>query len=334
MASSDQKAIKFIDLFAGIGGFHLAFQDYARCVFASEKDRYARITYQSNLAILSQYFNDDITNIAPADIPDHDILCGGFPCQAFSISGQQDGLSDPRGQLIFNVFDILRAKRPQAFLLENVKNLLHHNFGLTYQFIKNELIKCGYFVTEKILNTCEYGNVPQNRERVYIVGFRDEALFNAFRYPQPVKLTVSIQDLLDDEVLERHYFNHHKFLMENVPMDGLIYQYRRSRELRANKKGLCPTLTASCGTGGFNAPIIRTPAGVRRLTPAECLRFQGFPPSFRFPVAVSMMQQYRQVGNTVSVPVVRAIAAQMIEAMNNPVRSVGRSIQGVQLSLI
>lgn len=309
--ANDQKAIKFIDLFAGIGGFHLAFQDYARCVFASEKDRYARITYRSNLAILSENFNDDITNIAPADIPDHDILCGGFPCQAFSISGQQDGLSDPRGQLIFNVFDILRTKQPQAFLLENVKNLLHHNFGLTYQFIKNELIKCGYFVTEKILNTCEYGNVPQ-----------------------PVKLTVSIQDLLDDEVLERHYFNHHKFLMENVPMDGLIYQYRRSRELRANKKGLCPTLTASCGTGGFNGPIIRTPAGVRRLTPAECLRFQGFPPSFRFPAAVSMMQQYRQVGNTVSVPVVKAIAAQMIEAMNNPVRSVGRSIQGVQLSLI
>lgn len=325
--------LKFIDLFAGIGGFHLAFKDSAKCVFASEKDKFARKTYLFNFPHLSEYFNDDITAIAPADIPDHDILCGGFPCQAFSVSGQQKGFIDPRGQLIFNIFDILKVKRPQAFLLENVKHLISHNFGLTYQFIKNELIKIGYFVTEKIMNTCEYGNIPQNRERIYIIGFRDETVFNAFRFPAPVKLTVKIQDLLDDEVLDRHYFNHHKFLVENVQMDNLIYQYRRSRELRPNKKGLCPTLTASCGTGGFNGPIIKTTKGVRRLTPSECLKLQGFPPNY-FPAEVSMMQQYRQVGNTVSVPVIKAIASQIINAINNPVFSAKKTIQGVQLSLI
>lgn len=321
--------LKFIDLFAGIGGFHLAFKDYARCVFASECNKYARLTYQHNHSV--GIFNADIATIAPDDIPDHDILCGGFPCQAFSISGRQDGFADERGQLIFHIFNILRSKQPQAFLLENVRNLLSHNSGITYQFIKNELIKSGYYVREKILNTCEHG-APQNRERVFIVGFRDEKIYNSFQFPHPVPLQIKVVDLLDEIVESRHYFNH-PFLLENIPMDGLIYQYRRKQEVRVNKKGLCPTLTASCGTGGFNGPIIRDKKGVRRLTPRECLRLQGFPESFDFPDEVSMMQRFVQVGNAVSVPVVKAIAAQMILAMNNP-KADSQSIQGYQLSLI
>lgn len=322
--------LRFIDLFAGIGGFHLAFKDFARCVFASEINTYARLTYQYNHQV--EIFNNDIAEIAPADIPDHDILCGGFPCQAFSISGRQEGFADPRGQLIFNIFAILQTKRPQAFLLENVKNLLSHNYGLTYQVIKNELIKSGYFVTEKILNACNYG-IPQNRERIFIVGFRDEKIFNTFKFPQPVPLRKKAQDFLDEIVEERHYFNH-PLLLRNIPNDGLIYQYRRRDEVRVNKKGLCPTLTASCGSGGFNGPIIRDHKGVRRLSPKECLRLQGFPEYFEFPEKVSMMQKFIQVGNTVCVLVVRAIAAQMIEAINNPISASEISaICGVQLPL-
>ena len=198
--------MKYIDLFAGIGGFHIAFSNIGGwCVFASEIDDNARKTYQLNLQ--ADQFNNDITLIDPLEIPDHDILCGGFPCQPFSIAGYQKGFDDSRGELIFQVAKILEVKQPQVFLLENVKNLYSHDQGKTYQTIKQLLENVGYSVQEKIMNTMDYGFLPQNRERLYIVGFKDDKASQRFTFPDTQPLTLSVKDLLETDVDDCFYYN-------------------------------------------------------------------------------------------------------------------------------
>lgn len=331
--SNKTQEIKFIDLFAGIGGFHYALKNQGfECIFASEIDGKARQTYKHNFykenpiifdEIDNILFNDDITKQYPEQIPSHDILCGGFPCQSFSIAGYRQGFQDiGRGDLIFYIINIIKIKKPRIIFLENVKNLLNHDNGKTYKQIKILIEKEGYFVTEKVMNTMEYGNLPQNRERLYILAFKEEKDFNKFRFPEPVKLTTTLESILEKGEIDDYFYYNDKPLFSKLKDDVLksntVYQWRR-KYVRENKSGVCPTLTANMGTGGHNVPIIKDKKGIRKLTPKECLRLQGFPADFSFPAEniVSRSHQYKQIGNSVSIPVIELIVKQIKTALLN-----------------
>ncbi len=309
-------SFKFIDLFAGIGGFRLAFQNNGgKCVFSSEWDNAAKKTYETNFGEVPY---GDITKIEHKDIPEHDILCAGFPCQAFSIAGQRKGFDDEkgRGNLFFDVLRILKEKQPKAFLLENVKNLEGHDKGNTFKRIQKELENLNYYFEYKVLNSCDYGNVPQNRERIYIVGFKKEDHKNKFEWPKKEEKTKSIRDILEDNVDEKYYYYKYpcyKELLKSVKSTDTVYQWRRIY-VRENKNNLCPTLTANMGTGGHNVPIIldgkkknNKIGNIRKLTPLECAKIQGYPDNYLLPnLANSAL--YKQFGNSVTVPVISKIA--------------------------
>lgn len=308
----------FIDLFAGIGGFRVAAQNEGgRCVFSSEWDEKAQLTYQHNFGEVP--FGDitkkEIKNLIPENF---DLLCGGFPCQAFSIAGYQKGFEDTRGTLFFDVAEIIKKHKPKAVFLENVKNLVSHDGGKTFQVIKKTLEDLGYLVHYQVLNASEYANVPQNRERIFIVGFNKEKVPNAksFEFPQKRKLTKTISDCIDysnndSALVYTERFGHYSELIENMKNINTLYQWRR-QYVRENKSNLCPTLTANMGTGGHNVPLILTPQNViRKLSPKECLNFQGFPKNYEFPKTIAYSSMYKQAGNSVVVPAIQAVCHQI-----------------------
>jgi len=302
---------KFIDLFAGIGGIKIAFSNAGfECVFSNDFDKNAKITYDFNFS--DKMLLGDIQKISTAEIPSFDILCGGFPCQPFSIAGYRKGFDDEegRGNLFFDIIRILKAKKPQAIFLENVKNLKTHDKGNTLSVIYNKLEKLGYKVTDKVLNTMEYGNIPQNRERIYIVGFLNQGVFNKFEFPNKTPLTKTILNCLEKNEVEDKYYYNNKPIYEKIKDDIIkkdtVYQWRR-KYVRENKKGVCPTLTANMGTGGHNVPIVLDSKGIRKLTPRECANFQGFPKNYKLP-NIANSHLYKQIGNSVSIPVVQRIA--------------------------
>lgn len=309
---------KTIDLFAGVGGIRIGFENAGfKTVFANDFEPQCKDTYDLNFKD-SKLIVEDIRKIGIDDLPKFDFLLGGFPCQAFSIAGYRKGFSDEkgRGNLFFDIARILEAKKPEGFLLENVKNLKSHDGGKTFKIIEETLKDLGYYVKAKVLNTMEYGNVPQNRERIYIVGFRNKSYSDRFEFPSPIKLNVKITDLLEKNVSEKYYYNN-KPLFEKlknlVKEEGKVYQWRR-QYVRENKSGVCPTLTANMGTGGHNVPIIKDEKGIRKLTPLECFRIQGFPKDYVLP-RISDSALYKQAGNSVSVPVIEAVAKQMMKAI-------------------
>lgn len=313
------KKYNVASLFAGIGGICYGFkQAGAKIIWANEIDRDACITYRYNFGD-SYLVEGDIKEVDSCTIPDIDILNGGFPCQAFSIAGYQKGFDDERGNLFFEITRILAVKKPKAILLENVKNLEAHDHGNTFKVIKAKLEELGYHVHHKVLNTMEYGNVPQNRERIYIVGFLSEKAYNAFSYPEPIELTRTIHDVIDfdDKKDSKYYYNDSKYYPELLPVmksQDTIYQWRRVY-CRENKSNVCPTLTANMGTGGHNVPLIKDNYDIRKLTPEECVGFQGFPEEFEFPNCISNASKYKQAGNSVSVPVVKRVAEQLLKAL-------------------
>ena len=312
-------------LFAGIGGICLGFKEAgADIVWANEIDKYACQTYRNN-------FNGapylDEGNIYQKSVPDSikiDIVTAGFPCQAFSIAGYRKGFEDERGVLYTQVLRIIQETKPKAVFLENVKNLKSHDNGNTYRVIRESLEDEGYVVTEIVLNTMKYGNIPQNRERIYVVGFKlsegGNSAMDYFSFPEEIKLTKTIHDIIDVTVKQDdsfYYKPEHPYyarLNETMTNSDTVYQWRRVY-VRENQSNVCPTLTANMGTGGHNVPIIRDNYGIRKLTPEECLRFQGFPESFRFP-EMANSHKYKQAGNSVSVPVIKRIAKRMIDAMD------------------
>ena len=223
--TNEKKEFTFIDLFSGIGGFRLAFESVGgKCIFSSDIDKWANETYYDNFG---DYPQGDISKIDAKDIPDHDVLCGGFPCQPFSIGGYRKGFCDTRGTLFFEVERILKAKKPQAFLLENVKGLTNHDKGNTFKVIKQSLTKMGYSIFYQVLNSKDYG-VPQNRERIYIVGFKNNV--SSFIFPSPIYSKSNINELLEHDVeghdlsetaskhLKKHLENYRekKILMMNI----------------------------------------------------------------------------------------------------------------------
>jgi DNA (cytosine-5)-methyltransferase 1 len=309
---------KTIDLFAGVGGIRLGFENAGfKTVFANDFEPQCKDTYDLNFKD-SKLVVEDIRKIGIDDLPKFDFLLGGFPCQAFSIAGYRQGFDDEkgRGNLFFDIARILEARKPEGFLLENVKNLKSHDGGKTFKIIQETLEKLGYHLKVKVLNSMEYGNIPQNRERVYMVGFKNKDYSEKFEFPSPVKLTVKITDLLEKNVPEKYYYNGKPLfekLKSSVTEEGKVYQWRR-QYVRENKSGVCPTLTANMGTGGHNVPIIKDKKGIRKLTPYECARIQGFPSDFKLPkLADSAL--YKQFGNSVSVPVIEAVAKQMMKAI-------------------
>jgi DNA (cytosine-5)-methyltransferase 1 len=333
MLKSNKYSFTFIDLFAGIGGFHLAMhKNGGKCVFASEIDKNARITYRLNFESISPtifedgFFNEDITdsNLDYKNIPDFDILCAGFPCQAFSIAGRREGFLDARGTLFFNIEKIIEAKQPKVIFLENVKNLKTHDNKRTFQIMKDILDKkLNYEVHTEVLNAMDYGNIPQNRERIYMVGFHREKVknYSSFEFPKKVKLSKKIRNLIIQKKQPDYYYYkeaHQYFdeLRKTMVSPKTLYQWRRVY-VRENKNNVCPTLTANMGTGGHNVPLLIDNYGIRKLTPEECLKFQGFPYTFAFPKGMANSHKYKQAGNSVVVPVVYRITQQILNVLFN-----------------
>lgn len=317
-AAKPNPDFQFIDLFAGIGGFRLAMQDCGgECVYSSEFDDNAKKTYFKNFGEIP--FGDITKESNKQYIPDgFDVLCAGFPCQAFSVAGYRKGFEDTRGTLFFDVAEIIRRKRPKAVYLENVKNLYTHDDGKTFAVIKGTLEELGYVVYHKIMNAMEYANVPQNRERIFIVCFDPQQVPNHtdFTFPEKEELTRTIQDCIDYSTKDKKFFYTDKFahyddLCHDMTSKDTIYQWRR-QYVRENKSNVCPTLTANMGTGGHNVPLILTDYGIRKLTPKECINFQGYPKDYSFPTTIADSAKYKQAGNSVVVPLIRKVCKNIV----------------------
>lgn len=266
----------------------------------------------------------DICDVKASEVPNIDIVLGGFPCQAFSIAGYRKGFEDEkgRGTLFFEILRIIKAKKPKAILLENVKNLVSHDNGNTFRVILEALKDAGYHVRYAVLNAMEYGNIPQNRERIYIVGFRTKKVFEKFTFPEPIPLQKTIHDVIDfiNPVDEKYLYTKGKYkgdiyekLVASMDDSDAVYQWRR-KYVRKNMSGVVPTLTANQGEGGHNVCLVKTKQGIRKMTPKECFNTQGFPESFVLP-DIADGRLYKQAGNSVCVSVVQRIAEQMLVAM-------------------
>lgn len=305
--------VKVIDLFAGIGGIRLGFEQAfgsVDCVFTSEIDKYAVTTYKANFK--DSHIFGDIKQIDENDIPDHDILLAGFPCQPFSQAGLKKGFTDTRGTLFFDIERILLAKQPKAFLLENVKQLKGHDKGRTFQTIIDHLNKAGYKVFYEILKARDFG-LPQNRERIYIVGFLDHSI--NFEFPKPTNLPTRVGDILDDVVDEKYtisdkLWSGHKRRKELNKLNGKGFGYG----LFNKESAYTNTISARYYKDGSEILIEQENKNPRKLTPREAARLQGFPEDYIIPV--SDAQAYKQFGNSVAVPVIKAIAMEMKKVLN------------------
>lgn len=311
MVNGSERKFKFIDLFAGIGGVRVAFERArGECVFTSEWDKPCQVMYEANFG--ERPFGD-ITKINAESVPDHDVLTGGFPCQAFSIIGNKFGFADTRGTLFFDVERILKAKRPKAFLLENVKQLTTHNEGRTFKVILERLENLGYFVHHKVLNGLDFG-VPQKRERIIIVGFRKNYFFE---FPKKGAKTKTLSDILEPEnkINKKHFLSGYfrQKLRQKLKEQGKsIPDYPFViHENKGGNLGIHPFSTALRANGSYNYITVNAR---RRLTPREMLRLQGFPDTFK--IVVSDTQVRKQAGNSVVIPKIEAVAHAMIKAMN------------------
>lgn len=314
---------KFIDLFAGIGGFRIALQNVGgKCVYTSEWNADSQITYRANFGEVP--FGDITKERTKNYIPDNfDVLCAGFPCQAFSIAGNRKGFQDTRGTLFFDLEKIIETKRPKVVFLENVKNLVSHDKGNTFKVILEILEeKLGYKTYTKILNSSTHANVPQNRERIFIVAFDKEQVANHrdFRFPEPIPLTNTIHDVLEKgkQADNLYYKKDHQYypeLEKTMTSKDTIYQWRRVY-VRENKSQVCPTLTANMGTGGHNVPLILDDYGIRKLTPKECFAFQGYPMDQYILPNVSNSKLYMQAGNSVTTTLIERIAKNVVEVIS------------------
>ncbi|WP_048185397.1 DNA (cytosine-5-)-methyltransferase [Methanoculleus sediminis] len=313
---SDDQKLTFIDLFAGIGGIRLAYEKAgAQCVFSSEWDKFAQKTYEANFGELPE---GDIRKIDAVTIPDFDILCAGFPCQPFSIAGVSKKLSlnkphgfddETQGTLFYEVLRIIRAKKPSAFFLENVKHLERHDRGRTFAIIKKSIENEGYSFFYKVINANKL--VPQNRERIFMVGFRDQDI--TFNFPEIPDLKPKIIQILEDDVPEKYTLTDHLW--------NYLQNYAEKHRKKGNGFGFglvntesyCRTLSARYYKDGSEILIPQEGKNPRRLTPRECARLQGYPDTFKIPV--SDTQAYKQFGNSVAVPLIEILAREVVRTL-------------------
>lgn len=318
-----------IDLFAGIGGIRKGFEQNGKfeTVFANDFDPYCKMTYDHNFPTTKLTLKDirDL-HIDEDGIPEFEVLLAGFPCQPFSVGGFRQGLEDEkgRGKMFFEIVRLMEEARdiygkiPRSFLLENVKALQTHDNGETYQAMADTLMDLGYIVEAHVYNSLDFG-VAQHRERLYIVGFRELDDYLQFRWPAPAASDdrkPTVQEILEAEVAEKYYY-HDRPIYDKICAEltdpRLVYTYRRNY-LRATPGGWAPTLVASMGTGGYNVPLVRDVHGIRQLTPYECARLQGYD-DLKFPAALIDGHRYKQIGNSVTVPVIRELAKALAEAL-------------------
>lgn len=369
------KKYNVASLFAGVGGICLGFKnakiddkEYNLC-FANEMDEYACETYRTNFD--HALIQGDINKILKPEICESesekeyyeahrhilfdnkiDVLNGGFPCQAFSIAGEQKGFNDERGNLFLSIIELINqmdkySQKPRILFLENVKNLLSHDKGRTYKVIKSKLEECGYTIKEKVLNTMDYSDLPQNRERIYIVGFLNKKDADRFTFYEKVEKEKKkknskerekdIIDILDKGITfekdKQYYYTKDKYphyfkddginLEKEITEKNQFYQCRRGLYVRKNKSNVCPTLTANMGTGGHNVPLILTDDGIRKLTPAETFKLQGFPigNGYKLPTIYKgkpygNAHLYKQAGNAVSVDMITMIATEILKILD------------------
>lgn len=340
--SISEEKFSLASFFAGVGGIELGFEKTGKfnTVYANEFDKNAQITYSENFenVLLDKR---DIREVEPKDVPNVDVITGGFPCQAFSIAGYRKGFEDERGNLFFDLLRLIKSKNPQVIFIENVKNMVTHDNGNTFKVIREALVLNGYFLSWKVLNSAEYGNIPQNRERIYIVGFRDKKIFEDFNFPEPIELETTIHNVIDfdNEKHEDYYYKKGKqpfydIIEKEITSKNSIYQWRR-KYVRENKSGLVPTLTANMGTGGHNVPLIYTDYGLRKLTPRETFNIQGYPQEYKLP-ELAKSHLYKQVGNSVTVPVIERIAEKVADAMinNKQVSDLFKPLNGKKYAII
>lgn len=322
-----------VDLFSGIGGIRIGLLKAGfDVIFSNDNDRYCKQTFEANFDHILD--SRDIQKISSDEIPDHDLLAAGFPCQPFSMAGNQKGFKDPRGVLFYEVARIIKAKRPKAFLLENVKNLKNHNKGETFKTIMTTLEKeLGYNVYYSVLNSKDFG-LPQSRARIYIVGFKDKL---DFKFPEKSAKQPKLADVLEKGTIDEFYYLSQKYY------EGLAnHKARHSAKGSGfgfdilDKNGISHSLvvgnmgrernlikdriTKNAYTDGMDKSKTKNALGIRKLTIRECVRLQGFPNNFVFPV--SKTQSYKQLGNTVSIPVIKAVALQIKKTLNQLTKDV------------
>jgi DNA (cytosine-5)-methyltransferase 1 len=299
---------RLVDLFAGTGAFTLGFSGIAESVFANDIVEASKKIYDLNHS--HPLTLKDINQIEPEDIPVHDILTAGFPCQPFSVAGHQEGFKDERSNVFWSLLRIIEYHRPKVVILENVKNLTTHDQGRSFEIIRSSLQDLGYHLVFKVLDTAMLTGIPHHRERIYIVATIEPSPDLEF----PYVIKTPINNYFDTEVNEKYYYKESSaiwpLLLSAVTSKDVVYQYRRTY-VRANKSDECPTLTANMGSGGHNVPIILDDHGIRKLTPRECFRLQGFPEDYKLPT-IADSHLYKLAGNAVSVPVVKLIAERLM----------------------
>lgn len=311
MNNKNQKL--FIDLFAGTGAFSFVLEKSRlfKCAFANDLLLSSKKMYELNNNSI-RFTLKDLHEIDVSDIPKHNLLCGGFPCQPFSIAGYKRGFADRRANVFWKILEILEIHKPDMILLENVKNLKSHDKGNTFKVIEKELLKVGYFIKTSILDTSKITGIPQHRERIYIMGFRDKQKCEKFYFDFDEKKVKNIKDFLEPSVDDKYYYSNRFKVFGKIEKgvtrpvsENVLYQYRRFY-IRENKSNCCPTLTANMGSGGHNVPLLKDKKGIRKLTPRECFNLQGFPPGYLLP-NISDSKLYFLAGNAVSIPVIELI---------------------------
>ena len=307
-----------IDLFAGTGAFTYAFEKTGKVdvVFANDIEESSKIMYNNNFN--HKLTLKDIHKLDVKKIPKHNILTSGISCQSWSIAGKRKGFDDERSDVFWKVIDIISYHQPDCIIIENVKNLLTHDNGNSFKTIKNAIKKEGYYIKYKILNTSTITKIPQHRERIYIVCFKNKKIYENFNFDFPDVKKNKITTMLEDNVDSKYYYNNedskiHQMIMDEVTKTNTVYQFRRIY-VRENKNNECPTLTANMGTGGHNVPIILDDIGARKLTPRECFNFQGFPKNYKLS-DLSNCKLYKLAGNAVSISVVKLLADKIVDLL-------------------
>ncbi len=309
--------LTLIDLFSGTGAFSYAFHqtNKVKTIFANDilDSSFEIFNLNNDIKLVKKDLND----ISNDDIPKADILTAGFPCQPFSIAGMKKGFDDERSNVFWKILSIIKSNSPNIIILENVKNLKTHDNKKTFKIIIENLENLNYHIKYSIINTSKITGIPQNRERIYIIGFKDKMMFDKFEFDFPNVDLQPISDFLEDNIPDKYYYNETTVIYEELKKNVVkhistnsIYQYRRYY-VRENKNSVCPTLTANMGTGGHNVPIILDDKGIRKLTPRECFNLQGFPKDYKLP-SLSSGKLYSLAGNAVSIPVIKLIADKII----------------------
>lgn len=309
-----------VDLFCGTGAFSYAFHktNRVKTIFANDMLDSSEEIFNLNHDL--KLTKQNLIEIKDETIPKSHILTAGFPCQPFSIAGMQKGFDDERSNVFWKILSIIKNNTPEIVILENVKNLQSHDNGNTFKIIIENLEKLNYYIKYSILNTCKITGIPQNRERIYIICFKNKNAFDIFNFDFPELENKPITDFLEKDVPSKYYYNNSSVIYDELKKNitkhistNTVYQYRRYY-VRENKNNVCPTLTANMGGGGHNVPIILDDKGIRKLTPRECFNLQGFPKEYILP-NISCSKLYSLAGNAVSVPIIHLLANRLFDIM-------------------